>query len=163
MSGLEGTTSVEVFKKLLPLARDNLQREFQKRPHHFHQKFLPRQLMWAAAAGNLAMMEHLVELGAVPLPAGGLRQIKKTRDPVYAAASNGRKEALVLLLGKGFPMTTQSILAAVRYGDLKTVEVALDHFDGACSVSQLLSVAEEKENGPVYRRLLSFGESRMVA
>ncbi|KAI1075903.1 hypothetical protein F5B20DRAFT_558342 [Whalleya microplaca] len=155
VSGLKETASLDIFKRLLPLAKDYLQIEFQRKPNHYDEKFLPSQLAAAAGAGNVAMMEHLFELGATIQPRW-CRSKNELRNPVLRAAKHGQKNALMCLLNRGFVMNQNSLEAAVRYGNPETVQVVLDNIDQIDSLSQLLSIAIENENEAVVRMLLSF-------
>ncbi|KAI1858066.1 uncharacterized protein JN550_012888 [Neoarthrinium moseri] len=150
VAGLQATASLEIFQTLLPLAKDFLQVEPQRKPNHYHNKFLPSQLQLAARSGNVPMMEYLFYLG-VKIPA----KWPKSRNPVLEAAKHGHKDALICLLTKGFTLDQDSFDAAVRYGNPDIVQVALNNAGKRHSFTQALLSAVGRENQSVTRMLLS--------
>lgn len=153
---LRYTRSVDIFKLLLPLARDHLQWEGQSQPDYYTDKFLPEQLAQAAANGNVGMMEHLFHLG-VKLPADWPKQ----RNPILRAARCGQKHALTFLLAKGFVLGGDSLEAAVQHGDPGVVRITLENVDPQYPLWDSLSIAVEKENEVVTRMLLDIQPTRV--
>lgn len=156
VASLRYTGSVDIFKLLLPLARDHLQWEGQSQPNYYTDSFLPEQLVQAAANGNVEMMEHLFHLGA-ELPAGW----PKERNPILKAARCGQKHALTFLLAKGFVLGGDSLEAAVQHGDPGVVRIALDNVDPQYPLWNSLLIAVEKENEAVTRMLLAIQPTRV--
>lgn len=153
---LRYTRSVDIFKLLLPLARDHLQWEGQSQPDYYTDRFLPEQLAQAAANGNVEMMEHLFHLGA-KLPTDWPKQ----RNPILRAARCGQKNALMYLLAKGFVLGGESLEAAVQHGEPEVVRIALGNVDPQYPLWESLLIAVEKENEAVTRMLLGIQPTRV--
>lgn len=143
---------MEVFEKLLPLARNFLQDEARNKPEFYDERWLPGRLYFAAQDGNLAMMEHLFELG-VTIPPGKHRIW--FRNPVRQAAKHGRKDALAVLLRRGFVVAQEALEASVQYGYPETVQFVLNNIESNYSAAKALLTSVEKENDTVIQMLLA--------
>lgn len=163
VAGLQKTTSLAMFKKLLPLARDHLEMEFRQTSRTFTEKFLPLQLVHAVKSGDVAMVAYVSELGARP-SASWFRSPYNTNDPVFAAARCGHEEALKYLIDKGFVFTQESLQATIQHGHRETVREGLRLAgDGDYSLAEPLRIAVEKEDETVVRMLYKLDAPRLSA
>lgn len=165
VEALQQAKNVDMFKRLLPLARDHLQMEDRQKPTHYEDRFLPGQMNRAARAGDLALVEYLLSLGTKP-SARWFKAGDERRGPVYAASRHGHRDVVDRLLREGFPFSQGSLEAAFRNGNADTIDevvrVALETPEKYSLLPPLL-VAVEKENQRAIKLLLSVAETRLGA
>ncbi|KAH9904982.1 hypothetical protein F4778DRAFT_731445 [Xylariomycetidae sp. FL2044] len=153
LAGIQDTKSVEIFDLLLPITRDCIELEGRGKPNYCERQFLPRKLVEAARDGNVAMMDHLFDLGT-RLTA---HLCESYSSPVLQAARHGRRNTLTRLLDRGVYLHPSTLEAAARYGDPGTVRIVLSHTDQITCSTQPLIAAVEGENEVVVKILLSAG------
>jgi hypothetical protein len=160
------TQSVEIYRRLLPLARDYMESDpsLQQQRDYYEKKLLPLQMLAAASQGNVPMMEFLSQSGVLmrsrwpsmdSRPGTGGYYRLKYRNPLYEAASQGHINALVWLLDRGWAPDVKCLEYAVSYGSPEVVRLLLDNTDATLSLANPLLIAVEKENEKVTRMLLS--------
>ncbi|KAK8137544.1 hypothetical protein PG984_003037 [Apiospora sp. TS-2023a] len=110
------TTSLDVFKRLLPLAMGKFQEEPRDyyEPDHFESKFVPRRIWAAALHGCIPIIHYLLHLDLPGPPNYYFQDGSKWKEPLGRAASCGHTHVVVYLLNKGFHVTNDSLLAGVK-------------------------------------------------
>ncbi|KAI1745414.1 hypothetical protein F4680DRAFT_465380 [Xylaria scruposa] len=135
--GLRHTADINIFKRLAPIARGQ---DFW---------ILSRWVCDAASNGNLAILKHLIEEeGAKPT---------EWEWPLEEAARNGRMDALVYLLRKGFPLRPGLPLSAAKSRNPDVMRVIIEagtQQNTYLEPGPALVTATERENDRVVRLLL---------
>ncbi|KAI1755415.1 hypothetical protein F4782DRAFT_404341 [Xylaria castorea] len=158
VDGIRGTADIDIFKRLVPFARDHpvYIRRLRLKPDYWRVKTLPAMVCSAASDGNLAILHHLVEEEGAELPE---RWYKTHSDEgtVVSAAKDGRIDALVYLLGRGMPLRPATPQFAARSRNQDVMRVAIEggmRQDSSLEFGPALVTATERENEQVVRLLL---------
>ncbi|KAK8057820.1 hypothetical protein PG996_011757 [Apiospora saccharicola] len=125
-------------------------------PRTGHRRHTSEQLlMLAARRGAVPILDYLFRQvypasvsWSVDSPPDGLPELYL----LDIAAESGREEAVVYLLGKGFPVSSSILEEAVQYGNPTIVQLCLDR--APVEPNFALEVAVQKEDNRVLRMLL---------
>ncbi|KAK8022082.1 hypothetical protein PG993_012849 [Apiospora rasikravindrae] len=140
------TTSLDVFQRLYPRARDI-----------FECSRTWDELMLAMARrGVLPILDYLFGL-YYPDPASPF-----AGELLETAARDGRAGTVVYLLEKGVPVRRRALEAAVRYGNPALVNLLLKRSSFALTSTHALAIAVEKEDDKVLGMLLEAGATRLL-
>ncbi|KAK8007790.1 c-x8-c-x5-c-x3-h type zinc finger protein [Apiospora arundinis] len=156
---LLSTTSLPIFERLLPLARDYFIREMPPHPVYFG-ILLKDTFEHQVSSGVIPIMDYILRLNDPGLSHDG--NYAKWKRPMRRAAKAGSLEAVVYLWNHGFPVDKDALDAAVKHGNPDVVQFLLEQPDTAdYPLKAALYAAIRQENDKVVRVLLTEGSARL--
>ncbi|KAK8849095.1 multiple ankyrin repeats single KH domain [Apiospora arundinis] len=154
------TTSLPIFERLLPLARDYFTRGFTH-PVHFG-ILLKTTFEHQASRGAIPIMDYILCLNDPGLSRDG--NYAKWKVPMRRAAKGGSLETVVFLWNHGFPVDKDIFIAAVEHGNPDVVQFLLEQPATADFPLDLALIkAVDNENEKVAIMLLTKGSARLNA
>ncbi|KAK7991054.1 hypothetical protein PG990_015334 [Apiospora arundinis] len=157
---LLSTTSLPIFERLLPLARDYFTRDF---PHPVHFGILLKTTFEHQASGGvIPIMDFILHLNDPGLSGEDINADWK--GSMRHAVKGGSLEAVTYLWNHGFPVDKDIFIAAVEHGNPDVVQFLLEQPATADFPLDLALIkAVDNENEKVAIMLLTKGSARLNA
>ncbi|KAK8076675.1 hypothetical protein PG994_003947 [Apiospora phragmitis] len=166
---LQNTTSLPIFERLYPLAREVGAAKARINILGLPTGVLPDHFKELASLGAVPVLDHLLhhmdDLRLVTWSRPSCEYGNVRYNPLYRAARSGRAEAVAYLLQdrkKRFPLSPEVLHVAVQHGNLDVVRLLLEHPATAdYPLATALLEATRRENEKVATMLLSMGSARL--